>query len=135
MTTGFVRARGGKSHSWLTPTTSRSKPSANRISVADGSNETTRIPRIYHTTKGPAIFSLSSRPERPGFFLRTVCVRRVAERRDRGKITAYALRTPAASLCARLPLRAYAYFAPHRYLFLVFADFVAVASYIKYFFR
>src|SRR5882762_10301662 len=43
MTTGFVRARGGKSHSWLTPTISRSNPSANSISVADGSNDTIRI--------------------------------------------------------------------------------------------
>src|SRR6266436_3369756 len=43
ITTGFVRAFGGKSHSWLTPTISRSSPSANRISVADGSSETMRI--------------------------------------------------------------------------------------------
>src|SRR5437763_1475932 len=43
MTTGLVRACGGKSHSWLTPTMSQSKPSANRISVADGSSETMRI--------------------------------------------------------------------------------------------
>src|SRR5260370_5188157 len=43
MTTVFVRACAGKSHSWLTPTISRSSPSANRISVADGSSETIRI--------------------------------------------------------------------------------------------
>src|SRR6266481_3673453 len=43
MTTGLVRAGGGKSHSWLTPTISRSNPSAKRISVADGSNDTIRI--------------------------------------------------------------------------------------------
>src|SRR5260370_34339978 len=39
----FVRACGGKSHSWLTPTISRSKPRAKRISVADGSSETIRM--------------------------------------------------------------------------------------------
>src|SRR6266404_3132227 len=48
MTTRFVRAGGGKSHSWLTPTTSRSRPSAKRISVADGSSETIRITKMYH---------------------------------------------------------------------------------------
>src|SRR5437870_890667 len=48
MTTVFVRACAGKSHSWLTPTTSRSNPSANRISVADGSSETIRMPKLYH---------------------------------------------------------------------------------------
>src|SRR5207244_517854 len=32
------------------------------------------------------LLSLSSRPKRPGFFLRTVYVRRVAQRRDRGNI-------------------------------------------------
>src|SRR6266849_6672605 len=36
MTTRLVRACGGKSHSWLTPTSSRSKPRAKRISVAEG---------------------------------------------------------------------------------------------------
>src|SRR5260370_38051148 len=40
MTTGLVFACGGKSHSWLTPTISRSKPRAKRTSVADGSSET-----------------------------------------------------------------------------------------------
>src|SRR5260370_31963611 len=45
MTTVFVRARAGKSHSWLTPTISRSSPSANRISVAEGSSDTIRIRR------------------------------------------------------------------------------------------
>src|ERR1700730_13059244 len=40
MTTGFGQAGGGKSHSCLTPTISRSNPSAKRISVADGSNDT-----------------------------------------------------------------------------------------------
>ena len=49
ITTVFARARGGKSHSWLTPTISRSNPSANNISVAEGSSETIRIPGIYHT--------------------------------------------------------------------------------------
>src|SRR5258708_26618242 len=49
MTTRLLRACSGKSHSWLTPTTSRSKPSANRISVADGSSETIRISKMYHT--------------------------------------------------------------------------------------
>src|SRR5438445_9376004 len=48
MTTRRFRACSGKSHSWLTPTTSRSKPSANRISVADGSSETIRITKMYH---------------------------------------------------------------------------------------
>src|SRR5260370_21693259 len=48
MTTGFVRARGGKSHSWLTPTISRSNPSANKISVADGNSDTIRMRRLYH---------------------------------------------------------------------------------------
>src|ERR1700674_1896558 len=43
MTTVFVQAFGGKSHSWLTPRISRSKPSAKRISVADGSSETMRM--------------------------------------------------------------------------------------------
>src|SRR5882724_2606041 len=43
MTTVLVRAFGGKSHSWLTPTISRSNPNANSISVADGSNDTIRI--------------------------------------------------------------------------------------------
>src|SRR6266446_6462901 len=49
MTTRLLRACGGKSHSWLTPTTSRSKPSANRISVAEGSKETIRMGEMYHT--------------------------------------------------------------------------------------
>jgi hypothetical protein len=48
MTTGFVRARGGKSHSWLTPTISGSKPSAKRISVADGSSDTILMRAMYH---------------------------------------------------------------------------------------
>src|SRR5258708_12604350 len=48
MTTVFVRARGGKSHSWLTPTISGSNPSANKISVADGNNDTIRMRRLYH---------------------------------------------------------------------------------------
>src|SRR5712664_34661 len=43
MTTGLVFACGGKSHSWLTPTISRSKPRAKRTSVADGSSETIRM--------------------------------------------------------------------------------------------
>src|SRR5258705_9817672 len=37
--TGLVRASGGKSHSWLTPATCSPSPSANRISVAEGSKE------------------------------------------------------------------------------------------------
>src|ERR1700682_5129664 len=43
MTMRLVRTCSGKSHSWLTPTISWSKPSANRISVADGSSETMRM--------------------------------------------------------------------------------------------
>src|SRR5712671_6300722 len=49
MTTRLLRACGGKSHSWLTPTISWSKPSANRISVAEGSSETIRMDKMYHT--------------------------------------------------------------------------------------
>src|SRR5882757_11265844 len=45
----FVLARGGKSHSWLTPTISRSNPSAKRISVADGSNDTIRMTKATLT--------------------------------------------------------------------------------------
>src|SRR6266849_1281363 len=44
----FVLARGGKSHSWVTPTISWSNPRANRISVADGSRETMRMSEMYH---------------------------------------------------------------------------------------
>src|SRR5713101_4111451 len=54
MTTGFVRAHGGKSHSWLTPTISRSKPSANKISVADGSSDTIRMTQKCTTLGRPA---------------------------------------------------------------------------------
>src|SRR5215468_888533 len=48
MTTRLVRACAGKSHSCETPTISRSKPSAKRISVADGRRETIRIGEAYH---------------------------------------------------------------------------------------
>ena len=37
---GRVRASSGKSHSWLTPTTSSPAPIANRISVPLGTRET-----------------------------------------------------------------------------------------------
>ncbi len=41
------RASGGKSHSKLTPTTSSPAPSAYRISVAEGSNDTIRTTPGY----------------------------------------------------------------------------------------
>src|SRR5262252_7417613 len=50
----LVRARGGKSHSWLTPTISRSKPRAKRTSVAEGNKETTLMRGIYHKAWGEA---------------------------------------------------------------------------------
>src|ERR1700693_4911966 len=65
MTTRLVRAAGGKSHSWLTPTTSRSKPRANRISVAEGRRETMRITRDDFSISGAA-----ERKERPARFAR-----------------------------------------------------------------
>src|SRR4051794_33852953 len=40
---GFSSAPAGKSHSCVTPTTSSSSPSANSISVAEGTRETIRI--------------------------------------------------------------------------------------------
>jgi hypothetical protein len=49
ITTRLLRACAGKSHSWLTPKISLSRPSANSISVADGRSETIRISRLYHT--------------------------------------------------------------------------------------
>src|SRR5438309_1947590 len=63
MTTRLVLADGGKSHSWLTPTTSRSSPSAKRISVADGNKETMRIGRLYHK---PQTRAAASRPPAVG---------------------------------------------------------------------
>src|SRR5580693_3868729 len=60
MTAVFVFARAGKSHSWLTPTISRSNPSANSTSVADGRRETIRIPGLYH--KLPPIHCLEPLP-------------------------------------------------------------------------
>src|SRR5260370_588942 len=41
---GLVRASGGKSHSWLTPAILSPRPSANRISVAEGSKEQIFMP-------------------------------------------------------------------------------------------
>ena len=40
---GFAAASGGKSHSCVTPTTQSPRPSAYKISVADGSSEQIRI--------------------------------------------------------------------------------------------
>src|SRR5277367_5182554 len=51
MTTRLERAAAGKSHSWLTPTTSRSKPMAKSISVAEGNRDTIRMRRDF-STKG-----------------------------------------------------------------------------------
>src|ERR1700722_19517435 len=59
MTTVLERAAGGKSHSWLTPTTCWSRPRAKRISVADGSSETIRIGcmrGLYHSARAGAIY-------------------------------------------------------------------------------
>src|SRR5262245_16124275 len=46
-TTVHARASGGKSHSKVTPTTSGPAPIAKRISVTDGSSDTTRTPKAY----------------------------------------------------------------------------------------
>src|SRR5713226_1351177 len=51
MTIFLVRTWAGKSHSWLTPTTSSSRPRAKRISVAEGRRETIRMPGMYHIWK------------------------------------------------------------------------------------
>src|SRR5712692_5665112 len=49
MTIFLLRTWAGKSHSWLTPTTSCSRPRAKRISVAEGSRETMRMGSLYHS--------------------------------------------------------------------------------------
>ena len=46
MTTRLPRVCAGKSHSWLTPTTSSPRPSANNISVAEGRRETMRMLKL-----------------------------------------------------------------------------------------
>src|SRR5260370_17038815 len=56
MTTDLVFACDGKSHSWLTPTISRSNPSAKRISVADGSNDTIRMTKATLTQLWRSLF-------------------------------------------------------------------------------
>src|SRR5260370_6887168 len=48
METGGGGGGGGKSDWWVTPTVSRSNPSANKISVADGNSDTIRMRRLYH---------------------------------------------------------------------------------------
>src|SRR5260370_34977216 len=55
MTTHLSRTCAGKSHSWLTPTTSLSRPSAKRISVADGRRETTRMKTHSITTSWESV--------------------------------------------------------------------------------
>src|SRR5262245_59980598 len=63
---GSSRAAGGKSHSWLTPTTWSPAPSANRISVPLGTKETIR----RAGGDAPAAVTVSARRDRqhlPGF--------------------------------------------------------------------
>src|SRR5690242_18082976 len=52
-TTGLSRAAGGKSHSNVTPHSWSPSPSANTISVADGSSDTIRTPAIVESPSSP----------------------------------------------------------------------------------
>src|SRR6476469_7280462 len=59
--TGLPMTSGGKSHSWVTPTSSSPRPIAHTISVADGRRETMRIARPWRARLpgpvGPALES------------------------------------------------------------------------------
>src|SRR4051812_13129459 len=49
--TGLPTTSAGQSHSWVTPTSSSPRPSAQTISVADGSRETIRICGLRFRTR------------------------------------------------------------------------------------
>src|SRR5207342_2265272 len=59
--TGLPMTSSGKSHSWVTPTSSSPRPIAQTISVADGRRETMRIARPWRARLsgplGPALES------------------------------------------------------------------------------
>src|SRR5580704_14562015 len=57
-TIGLRCAASGKSHSWVTPTRFRSRPSAKTISVADGRSETIRIGKVCPTRNSPRTLDL-----------------------------------------------------------------------------
>ena len=52
---GSSRAAAGKSHSWVTAITSDPTPSANNVSVADGTRLTMRIANVFSSGRRRAI--------------------------------------------------------------------------------
>ena len=52
--TGMPSTSGGKSHSWVTPTSSSRRPMAHTISVAEGRSETMRIAESGRRSARPA---------------------------------------------------------------------------------
>jgi hypothetical protein len=81
VTLGSLRTEGGKSHSWVTPTSSFSSPRAQTISVALGRSETILMGRSWRDATGAGGRSLSRQrvrliirhlaPQRRGGELRT----------------------------------------------------------------